>query len=519
MQASLGTSSVLLLAALIGVGTAGCNLAPMQIVPKDREVVKEPPPIPEVPSPDPAAAAVPPGWRATVCASGLTYPTSVEVEEDGTLLVAEAGYVYGDHAAPTRILAIDGEGNVSVRAERGLVGPVTDLLLHDGALYVSHRGKISVVEADGAVRDLITDLPSHGDHHNNQLAAGPDGWLYFDQGTVTNAGVVGVDNYAFGWLGMRPDVHDVPPIQVAVKGRTYTTLDPFVLTVEGEGPLARTAAFRPFGGGAGDIQPSRKANGTVLRFRPENAEDTLEVYAWGLRNPFGLAFAGDELYVSENGFDDRGSRPIANAPDFVWRVVPGGFYGWPDYAGGVAVTEARFKPEGKKAPERLLEDHPPLAPGPLVTRPPHTAVAKLAAGPAEAALEPLRGKLVMAEFGEMTPLTGSSPEPAGYQVVAIDPATGKVTPIFRAREEALGDEPLPYVGTAGPRRPIDVVFSPDARSLYVVDLGAVAMLPTAAPTAMPFEGTGVIWCLSPDDDAEPSSILDVRVVPAAAPRD
>jgi glucose/arabinose dehydrogenase len=44
---------------------------------------------------------------------------------------------------------------------------------------------------------------------------------------------------------------------------------------------------------------------------------TSEVVAWGfLRNPFGLAFAPDgSLYVSENAFDDRGSRPVWGTAD------------------------------------------------------------------------------------------------------------------------------------------------------------------------------------------------------------
>ena len=55
----------------------------------------------------------------------------------------------------------------------------------------------------GGLRDLVTGLPSLGDHHNNQIAAGPDGKIYFGQGVATNSGVVGVDNFVFGWLGVR----------------------------------------------------------------------------------------------------------------------------------------------------------------------------------------------------------------------------------------------------------------------------------------------------------------------------
>lgn len=76
-----------------------------------------------------------------------------------------------------------------------LSGPVNDLLWHDGALYISQFGRISVLQGS-AVRDLVTDLSASFDHQNNQLTVGPDGFVYFGMGTVTNSGVVGLDNAA-----------------------------------------------------------------------------------------------------------------------------------------------------------------------------------------------------------------------------------------------------------------------------------------------------------------------------------
>lgn len=48
--------------------------------------------------------------------------------------------------APTRVLRILQDGRIDVAAG-GLNGPVTDLLWHDGRLYISHRGKISALGA------------------------------------------------------------------------------------------------------------------------------------------------------------------------------------------------------------------------------------------------------------------------------------------------------------------------------------------------------------------------------------
>src|ERR1043165_8934861 len=97
-----------------------------------------------------------------------------------------------------------------------------------------------------------------------------------------------------------------------------------------------TGAFLPFG------TPSRPGqiikgqticSGSVLRIRPEGGEP--ELIAWGLRNPFGLAFLGQQLFVTDNGYDQRGSRPIWGAPDFLWKIEKGAWYGWPDFCGGV----------------------------------------------------------------------------------------------------------------------------------------------------------------------------------------
>jgi glucose/arabinose dehydrogenase len=47
-----------------------------------------------------------------------------------------------------------------------------------------------MVKPDGSNQDVITELPSFGDHHNNRVIFGPDGKMYIGQGMVTNSGVV-----------------------------------------------------------------------------------------------------------------------------------------------------------------------------------------------------------------------------------------------------------------------------------------------------------------------------------------
>src|SRR5262249_46190244 len=139
---------------------------------------------------------VPEGYRVEVVLSDLLFPSSVEFDDAGAIYVAECGEPAG---SPARVLKYSSAEPAKEKPEvvaAGLAAPVTDLLWHEGRLYISPRGKISVLER-GELHDLVSGLPSAGDHVNNQMSVGPDGLLYFGQGTATNSGVVGVDDFQF----------------------------------------------------------------------------------------------------------------------------------------------------------------------------------------------------------------------------------------------------------------------------------------------------------------------------------
>src|SRR5215213_5184613 len=220
-------ATAMFIAFLFSLALAGCEVPPLQVTAQPRQEIQDAPKdLPKIPPPDAAAAQVPQGYRVEVVATDLIYPTSVEFDRSGNMFIAEGGYVYGDHAAPARIWRVSQDGEMKIIADQ-LNGPITDLLFFKDRLYISHKGKISVIDNGGAVKDLVTDLPSYGDHFNNQLAAGPDGKIYFGQGVATNSGVVGVDNaYPFVWLLLWPDVHDVPAKDIQLTGESFLTPQP-----------------------------------------------------------------------------------------------------------------------------------------------------------------------------------------------------------------------------------------------------------------------------------------------------
>ena len=447
--------------------------------------------LPKIPPPDATAAQVPDGYRVEIAVSGLTYPTSIEFDGGGNMYIAESGYAYGDNIAPCRVWRIDAGGKRTIVADQ-LSAPITDLLWHDGRLYISHRGKISALEA-GTVRDLVTDLPSWGDHHNNQLAAGPDGKLYFGEGTATNSGVVGIDNFVFGWLHKYPSFHDVPAHDIRLRRRVFEVPDPLWAVARNQARFAATSAYHAFGTPALEgtvVKGNVRSNGTILRMNADGSN--LEVYAWGLRNPFGVMWGPDgNLYTADNGFDERGSRPIANALDCIFAVKQGGWYGFPDFNAGIPVTDRRFKSERGAAPEFLLAKHPPVE-KPVLTRPNHAGVTKMDFS--RNARFGFEGQMFLGEVGSVAPATGENTQPAGFQVVRINPATREAQPFFHAKPSALGPKGWEYTATAGPKRPVDVRFSPQGDALYVADVGAIGIILTGAgPVPYPFPETGVIW--------------------------
>jgi glucose/arabinose dehydrogenase len=524
-------------AALVGVlalMVGGCSLQspsyPQGIYPRE---------FPQVPRPSAAAAQVPPGYRVEVVMTDLTYPTSVAFDDRGNLYVAEAGYAYGDPVAPARILRVSPDGGMAIVAEQ-LGGPINDILWHNGRLYISHFGKISVRQPDGRVRDLVTDLPVSGGHQNNQMSVGPDGKLYFGLGTVTNSGVVGLDNaYPFMSLLLWPDMRDVPAKDIRLRGETFLTPQPNnVMARQGRlvslwrnlsyamasifsrdpdrSMLVRTGAFQPFGtSDKRKIRGQVKANGTVLRMNPDGSD--LEVYAWGLRNPYGVMWGPDgRLYASENAFDERGSRPIANAEDNIWVIRQDAWYGWPDYSSGIPVTDPRFRSERGPAPEFLLAEHPPVE-KPLLTRPKHAGLTKLDFSRSrEFGFE---GQMFLGEFGAGVPITGADKVKAGHQVVRIDTETGEVEVFFTARQAALGPEGAEYISTAAPKHPVGVRFSPDGSALYVVDIGAISpFLAGAGPFPRAFPGTGVIWRISREGTQVAGPSANLSPLPPRASR-
>lgn len=133
---------------------------------------------------NPADINIVAGYKIEVFAQGLDSPVSMLFTESGDMIIAEAGIITEN----PRILRLVNE-TFEVIAD-GFNVPLTGINDHDGVLYVSHKGSISIIEPNGTRRNIIVGLPSDGDYYNNRVVIGPDDKMYFGQGTATNSGVV-----------------------------------------------------------------------------------------------------------------------------------------------------------------------------------------------------------------------------------------------------------------------------------------------------------------------------------------
>ena len=308
-------------------------------------------------SPDFPMIQLPEGYRIEKVVEELTYPTSITWDDQGRMYVAEAGGAFLDEPPPARILAIE-NGQIREIAnlqDKGIYPAISGMIWHNGAFYFTHRepdlsGAVSRMTPDGTITRLISGIvDSKSDHQPNDIRVGPDGRMYVANGIGGNSGFM--DQSQTPFIKIAPDGHPTPAKDIVLTGVNVKV--PNFLTEE-MGDEVLTGAYVPFGTETKPgqvIKGSNKAGGAVLVFDPENAEATVQPYAWGFRNLVGLAWNKEgRLAACQNGYDQVPERAIADAYDPTYWVEEGAWYGWPDFTANFEpVTALRFA-----APTSLL---------------------------------------------------------------------------------------------------------------------------------------------------------------------
>jgi glucose/arabinose dehydrogenase len=440
-----------------------------------------------------ADIALPKGYKIELVAQGFTFPTAVAFDEQGVPYVIESGYAYGEVWTEPQLIRVD-PGGVKQTIVKGTDnGPWTGITFHEGSFYVAeggekHGGKILKIGKDKTIKAIVENLPSIGDHHTNGPAI-KDAYVYFGQGTATNSGIVGNDNLDFGWLKRHPEFHDIPCKDISLRAQNYQTAN--LLKPEDKTPV-QTGAFKPFGtpSSEGEVIPGKiPCTGAVMRVPLHGG--TPELVAWGLRNPYGLSFSpAGELFVTENAFDDRGSRPVWGAGDVLWKIETGKWYGWPDYSAGKSVVnDEEFKVPGKPMVAALVKDLPNTPPAPAAIFGVHSSSNGIDFSASDKF--GYKGQAFVAQFGDMAPKVGKVLSPVGFKVVRVDVNNGVITDFCVNKGKKNG--PATFLKKQGLERPLGLKFNPVDGALYLVDFGVIKI--TEGGPA-PQKSTGVLWKIS-----------------------
>jgi glucose/arabinose dehydrogenase len=390
----------------------------------------------------------------------------------------------------------------------------------------------------GTVTPFITGLPT-GDHPTEQILV-KDGWLYWSQGSATNSGVTGHDN------GNGGNQHEIACQRITLSNNVFDSGDGDLSSGYSNHGVHRPGAVVP---AFEDATKPGMCTGAVLRAKihTRHPENTVEPFSWGYRNPFGVRFAPNDhalkgrLLVTENGEDERGARPVNNAPDRMHIAQQNAdgtpdYHGWPDRFGFLESTQAVFNPIGGPA-----DDNKPAVVGkpvlPVLAFPPQPPVAPIAILPANVAavghdFAPnsfvhgvvKRGASLVSREGDFgfspengTPGEGhdvmlvnySKPgEPLQLQLsrFAFNCAEADQIRIPGRAPQCVGPGDQAFVGQLrGINRPVTARFGPDG-ALYLVDYGAVRDFGQADPDSMfkvaadvplvVIPHTGVIWKIS-----------------------
>ena len=234
-----------------------------------------------VPRPEGAVPRAPAGFAVSLFAGNLNNPRKLAMAPNGDVFVAESG------ANRIKIL----------RAARGAVHPETVSVYAEGLsqpfgiafypsgpnpkyVYVANTDSVvrfayvnGDLKASGTAETIVPDIPGGGrlrggGHWTRDIAFSPD------------------DKKMFVSVGSHSNHDDA------------------------------------------DTHPEEFHRANILEFTPAGTEG--RVFASGIRNPVGIAFqpGTGQLWTSVNERDTLGDYLV---PDYITRVQPGGFYGWPWY--------------------------------------------------------------------------------------------------------------------------------------------------------------------------------------------
>jgi glucose/arabinose dehydrogenase len=498
--------------ALIGLAgvLCGCQTGP-SIVPYDQQKAI-----------DRNIVEYPPNMELTIFGRGFTAPDAIAFDYDegphkGTMFVAESGR--GGH--PARIYGFKPDGTEFELYPKGRLAQLAQLppiqklpfdigrgpfeldsiggmVVSGGKIFVTHRdrdgrGRLTAFNYDGTHFTVEGDFPAEGDYGMTDVVVRPsDGRIFFGLGSMTNSGVVGLDNFQVGWVKEHPLACDLPFGKLRLLGLRFDTRNPLA-GLFGPDDTAVTGPFQAFNHSNQTripAAPNGKPTGAIYSVSPGGGD--LQVEATGLHNPRGLAFDAYTLYFTDDGMEMRGTRPVKDDPDALFKLVRGTWYGFPDFSRNlypIGGSSPSFQPP----PEMIIvSGYPELAPvlnlpesgliSPEYARdtllratfPSLSGAARMDIVPSDGPFHDYRGDAIIALGGDRAPFATSGAKlngPVGYKVVRVDPDVNN-GPVydFVNNTRGLPAHLLGHGSDNALERPVDVKIGPDG-AMYILDFG------------------------------------------------
>jgi glucose/arabinose dehydrogenase len=200
-----------------------------------------------------------------------------------------------------------------------------------------------------------------------------------------------------------------------------------------------------------DGQSVNPRRACILEMNPDGSNE--RVYAFGLRNPVGMAWAPgtNTLWAAVNERDELGDELV---PDYLTSVKPGGFYGWP------------YSYYGRNEDPRMKVKRPDLvkkAIVPDVRLGAHTASLGLAFYTKSAFPQKYRGGAFITQHGSWNRSVLS-----GYKVVYVPFKAGK--PSGPPEDFLTGFKPSDTEEKEVYGRPVGILVLPDGSMLITDDV-------------------------------------------------
>lgn len=408
----------------------------------------------------------------------------------------------------------------SIDMPEGIIPPVTGVTWHAGKLYVAHRSRYSVLDPrTGEFRTIVNGLPSWGEFLNAKAIFDEQGKMVFFLSTQGNSGVIEAHWIKVMEIFNKMDAHEIPGEDVELAGLNFPAPTEKLQKKKGEtfkeADKLTTGVYVPLGTKTerGQVIPGETiCNGAFFRCDPNGSN--LERIAWGFRSSFGYRFSPDgRLYMTQNSANPMKPRGIRFDTESIYEVVPGEWYGWPDFFSGIPITDERFKVLAGQNEFVLTEEtHRRLLKGkerprqPIARLPVHSAAQGMVFGREEFGISP--EEILVAEMGTIVPMYKDAEWPPnemkdkkmpeekpegvrmgwpGFKVVCVNIITGEMRDFI----SNISGKPASATQGGGLERPVQLEWGPDG--LYVVDFGRIDFTENGM-NAHP--NTGKIWRVS-----------------------